>query len=130
MEKGGFEGVYVVGAGQTQYEKRTEKTVPCLVWEASDRALKSAGLSWSAIDGLGITSFSLLPENVTTMTEHLGIQCRWVVQGTSGGASCIAQILQAARAIQNGDVGVAVIAAADAFDVSTHMSMSRNPRPT
>jgi acetyl-CoA acetyltransferase len=47
-----------------------------------------------------------------------------------GGASGISGMLHAARAIQAGDADVVVIVAADAFDVSSHMSMSRNPGST
>jgi len=124
---GGYDGVYVVGAGQTPYEKRTEKTVQRLIWEASDRALRSAGLGFREVDGFAVTCFTLAPDNVTTMAEHLGLECRWLFQGLYGGASGISGMLQAARAIQAGDVSVAVIVAADAFDVSSHMSMNRGP---
>lgn len=122
-----FQGVYVVGAGQTAYEKRTKKTVQRLIWEASDRALRSAGLSFRDVDGLGVTCFTLAPDNVTTMAEHMGLECRFLVQGLYGGASGISNMLQAARAIESGAASVVVVVAADAFDVSSHMSMSRNP---
>ena len=121
-----FDGVYIVGAGQTKYEKRTEKHVQRLIWEGSDLALRSAGLSFKDVDGLGVTSFTLAPENVTTMAEHMGLECRWLYQGLFGGASGIIGILHAARAIQAGDASVVVIVAADAFDVSSHMSMNRS----
>ena len=86
MVLGTYEGVYIVGAGQTLYEKRTTKTVQHLIWEASDLALRSAGLAFEDADGLGITSFVLPPDNVTTMTEHMGLECRWLFQGLYGGA--------------------------------------------
>ncbi|HVL57745.1 MAG TPA: thiolase family protein [Burkholderiaceae bacterium] len=123
---GSFDGVFVVGAGQTPYEKRTSKTVQRLIWEASDLALRSAGLEFRDVDGLGVTCFTLAPENVTTMAEHLGLQCRWLCHGMFGGASGISGMLHAARAIQAGDASVVVIVAADAFDVSSHMSMNRS----
>jgi acetyl-CoA acetyltransferase len=127
MSKDAYDGVYIVGCGQTAYEKKTAKTSPRLIWEATSLALKSAGLRFKDVDGLGITCFTLAPESVTTIAEHFGLQCRFLVQGMYGGASGISGMLQAARAIQNGDAGVVVIVAADAFDVSSHMSMSRNP---
>lgn len=123
----GYDSVYVVGCGQTPYEKRTEKPVQRLIWEACDLALRSAGLGFRDVDGLGVTCFTLGPDNVTTMAEHMGIECRWLFQGLYGGASGISGMLQAARAIQHGDAEVVVIVAADAFDVSSHMSMNRNP---
>ena len=126
MRNGSFEGVYIVGAGETAYEKRTDKTVQRLIWEASDLALRSSGLSWRYVDGLGVTCFTLAPENVTTMAEHMGIECRWLCHGMFGGASGISGMIHAARAIQAGDASIVVIVAADAFDVASHMSMNRS----
>ncbi|MBX9752484.1 MAG: thiolase family protein [Roseococcus sp.] len=123
----GYEGVFVVGAGQTPYEKKTEKPVQRLIWEAADLALRSAGLGFRDVNGLGVTCFTLGPDNVTTMAEHMGLTCRWLSQGLYGGASGISAMLQAARAIQHGDADVVVVLAADAFDVTSHMNMSRNP---
>ena len=127
MAKGGFEGVYIVGAGQTPYEKQTDKSPQRLLWEVSDTALRSAGLGFSDVDGFAVTSFMLGPDNVTSLMEHFGVSCRWLFQGMYGGASGICGMLQAARAIQAGDAEVVVIAAADVFDTASHMSMSRNP---
>ena len=127
MASGAYDGVYIVGCGQTAYEKKTTKTSPRLIWEAMQLALRSAGLGWRDVDGLGVTCFTLAPESVTTIAEHFGLQCRFLVQGMYGGASGISGMLQAARAIQNGDADVVVIVAADAFDVSSHMGMVRNP---
>ncbi len=127
MPSGAYDGAYIVGAGQTPYEKSTEKPVQRLIWEASDLALASAGLGWRDVDGLGVTCFTLAPDNVTTMAEHMGLECRWLSQGLYGGASGIIGMMEAARAIRSDDAEVAVIVAADAFDVSSHMSMSRNP---
>jgi acetyl-CoA acetyltransferase len=127
MTHTGYDGVFIVGCGQTDYEKQTSKSSPRLIWEAMHRALGSARLGWRDVDGLGVTCFTLAPETVTTIAEHFGLQCRFLVQGLYGGASGISGMLQAARAIQHGDAEVVVIVAADAFDVSSHMSMSRNP---
>jgi len=127
MTTGSYEGVYIVGCGQTPYEKKTTKTSPRLIWEAMDLALKSATLRASDVDGLGLTCFTIAPENVTTIAEHFGLTCRFLVQGMYGGASGISAMLQGGRAIQNGDADVVVVVAADAFDVSSHMNMTRNP---
>ena len=118
-----YEGVYVVGAGQTKYEKSTNKPVQRVIWEAADTALQSASLSWKDVDGLAITSFMLPPDNVTVLAEHFGVQARWLFQGAYGGASAIIGMLHAARAIQAGDVDVVVCATADVFDVATHNDM-------
>ena len=81
MKTGAYDGVYIVGCGQTAYEKKTAKASPRLLWEASHLALQSAGLRWGDVDGLGVTCFTLAPESVTTIAEHFGLQCRFLVQG-------------------------------------------------
>ncbi len=123
MTASSFEGVYVVGAGQSAYQKKTDKPVQRVLWEACDAALKSAGLGWDRVDGLALASFMLSPDNVTVIAEHFGLEPRWLFHGVYGGASGIIGIMQAARAIQAGDADVVICAAADVFDVSTHNDM-------
>ena len=118
-----FEGVRVVGAGQTAYAKKSPKSVQRLLYEASTAALNDAGLPWSSVDGLAVTSFMLPPDNVATVAEHFGIEARFLFQGLYGGASGIIGMAHAARAIRDGSCAVAVCVAADAFDVAAHNEM-------
>lgn len=120
MSPTNYDGVYVVGAAQSTYAKSTSKTLHRLLWEALDGAVKSADLSWRQIDGLGVTSFALAPDNVTTLAEHFGIEARWLFQGVYGGASGIINMLHAARAIQAGDVDVVACLTGDIFDTVAH----------
>lgn len=115
-----FEGVRVVGAGQAEYAKKSPKTVQRLLYEASDAALRDARLPWSTVDGLAVTCFLLPPDNVATVAEHIGIEARFLFQGLYGGASGVIGMAHAARAIRDGSCEVAIIAAADAFDVAAH----------
>jgi acetyl-CoA acetyltransferase len=115
-----FAGVYIVGVGQTEYEKRSEKTVQRLLFDASDEALRSARLSWSLVDGMAVTSFMLPPDNVTTLVEQFGIEPRFLFQGLYGGASSIIGMMHAARAIRDGSADLVLCVAADAFDVTSH----------
>ena len=115
-----FAGVYVAGAGQTLYEKRSAKKAIRLLYEAADAALRSAGLPWREVDGLAVTCFGLPPDNVTTIAEHFGIEARFLFQGVYGGASGIIGMMHAARAIRDGDADIVLCIAADAYDVSSH----------
>lgn len=112
--------MFVVGVGQTNYAKRSPKTVHQLLFEAATAALESAGLPWSSVDGLAVTSFLLPPDNATTLTEHFGIEARFLFQGVYGGASGIIGMNHAARAIRDGDADVVVCVSADAFDPASH----------
>lgn len=126
MRSEGYEGVYIVGAAQTAYEKRTWKSVHRLFWEAFHGALESAGLPAKRIDGLAAISMALPPDNVTTLAEHFGIEARWLQQGMFGGASGICCMLHAARAIQAGDAAAVAIVGADTFSVEAHLGTERN----
>lgn len=118
-----YDGAFIAGAGQTQYEKRSEKPVQRVLWEAANRALESAGLGWKTVDGLAVTSFMLPPDNVTVVAEHFGLAPRWLFHGAYGGASGIIGMLQAARAIQAGDAEVVVCVCGDVFSVASHNDM-------
>jgi acetyl-CoA acetyltransferase len=115
-----FEGVRIVGAGQSPYAKKSSKSVQRLMYEATSAALADAGLPWHAVDGLAVTCFQLPPDNAPTVAEHFGIEARFLFQGVYGGASGIIGMAHAARAIRDGACDVAVVVAADAFDVSSH----------
>ncbi|MCY1524877.1 hypothetical protein D9M68_598350 [compost metagenome] len=117
---GMFEGVRIVGAGQAPYAKRSDRSVQRLMYEAGAAALADAGLPWSAVDGLAVTCFLLPPDNAPTVAEHLGIEARFLFQGLYGGASGIIGMAHAARAIRDGACDVALVLAADAFDVAAH----------
>lgn len=118
--EGAFEGVRIVGAGQATYEKVSKKSVQRLMYEAGSAALADAGLAWSSVDGLAVTCFLLPPDNAPTVAEHLGLEARFLYQGLYGGASGVAGMAHAARAIRDGACDVALVVAADAFDVAAH----------
>ena len=115
--------MFIVGAGQAAYEKRADRPVQRVLWEALDAALQSAGLAMRDVDGLAATAFVLPPDNVTTLAEHFGLAPRWLFQGLYGGASGVVSVLHAARAIQAGDADVVACIAADVFDTAAHDNM-------
>lgn len=126
MTKNPFADALIVGVGQTVYEKKSDKPVQRLIWEAADLGLKSAGLKWRQVDGIALTCFVLPPDNVTTIAEHLGVEARFLFQGVYGGASSIIGMMHAARAIRDGDAEVVLCVAADTFSVASHNSLLDN----
>ena len=42
VASGSYDGVFIVGCGQTEYTRRTDKAIQRLIWEAIDLALRSA----------------------------------------------------------------------------------------
>jgi acetyl-CoA acetyltransferase len=121
-----FEGVAIAGYGQTPYHKRPDKPTEWYVVEAVRRALASCGIHKNEVDGLGVSSFFLPPDNTATMAEQMGMALRWGFLGTFGGASQVIALLRAARAIENGDAEVIVLVAADAYSVETHTALMDN----
>lgn len=115
-----FDGVRIVGAGQTAYAKRSPHGVQKLLYDAGSAALRDAGVWWNRVDGLAVTSFMLPPDNAATVAEHLGVEARFLFQGLYGGASGVIGMTHAARAIRDGACEVVVCMAADAFDVASH----------
>jgi acetyl-CoA acetyltransferase len=121
-----FEGVAIAGYGQTIYHKRPQLPTAWYVVEATRRALESSGIAKDEVDGLGISSIHLTPDNTATMAEQMGMSLRWGYLGTFGGASQVIGLMRAARAIENGDAEVIVLVAADAYSVESHVALMNN----
>lgn len=119
-EPQGYEGVAIVGYGETSYDRRPRNSVMHYIADAIRQSLASSGLAKGDVDGLAVTSFRLPPDNVSTVAEHLGFGLRWAFQGAYGGASGVIAMAQAARAIQLGDAETVVVVAADTFEVASH----------
>ena len=119
----GYDGVAIVGWGQTPYHKRPSLPTLWYVVESIRLALANAGIRQGEVDGLAVSSFMLPPDNTATVAEHLGITLRWGFLGTFGGAAQVIALLRAARAIQLGEAEVVVVAAADAYSVSAHTAL-------
>jgi acetyl-CoA acetyltransferase len=81
--------------------------------DAGARALTSAGLEPSALDGLAVSSFSLAPDHAVDLAWRLGLRLRWLMQDTNGGASGVNMLQHAARAVQAGDARAILVLAGD-----------------
>jgi acetyl-CoA acetyltransferase len=81
--------------------------------DAGARALASAGMKPSDLDGLAVSSFSLAPDHAVDLAWRLGLRLRWLMQDTNGGASGINMLQHAARAVQAGDARAILIVAGD-----------------
>jgi len=81
--------------------------------------LKDSGLKKSDVDGLTISSFTLQPDTAIGLTQHLGITPRWLDHIPLGGASGVAALRRAARAVQAGDASVVACLAGDTNHVDS-----------
>ncbi|HZQ88526.1 MAG TPA: thiolase family protein [Gaiellaceae bacterium] len=87
-----------------------------LLADAFRRALTAADLERDEVDGLGVASFTLAPDHVADLAWRLGVQVRWLMEDTNGGASGLNMLQHARRALEAGDANTIVLLAGDRFD--------------
>jgi acetyl-CoA acetyltransferase len=80
---------------------------------------RAAGLTPAQIDGLVLSSFTLGPDTSVGVTQHLGLSPRWLDHVPLGGASGVAGLRRAARAVQCGDAQFVACVAADTNHVDS-----------
>ena len=108
-------GAVIAGCGESLYSRHPPKGTTTLqvLADAGARALTSAALEPSALDGLAVSSFSLAPDHAVDLAWRLGLRLRWLMQDTNGGASGINMLQHAARAVQAGDARAILVLAGD-----------------
>ncbi|GHC63683.1 thiolase family protein [Limoniibacter endophyticus] len=116
----------IVGYGATQYEKKTNRTLFSFLSEAARHALDNAGLKFSDVDGLAISSFELPPDNTVTAAEQMGLSISWAYLGTAGSAGPVASIINAVHAIESGQATTVLCIAGDNYDVGGHFKLMDN----
>lgn len=105
----------IAGCGESPYTRHPPvgTTTKQVLADAGARALASAGLEPSSLDGLAVSSFSLAPDHAVDLAWHLGLRLRWLMEDTNGGASGINMLQHATRAVQAGDARAILIVAGD-----------------
>ena len=87
------------------------------------RALKSlvdgAGITPRDIDGFCVSSFTAGLDSGISLTQHFGLCVRWIDTIPLGGASAIAALRRAARAVQAGDARIVACVAGDTNHVDS-----------
>ena len=107
----------IVGAGQVPHTRHAPEgtTTENVLTAALLRALVSAGVGIAEVDGLGVASFTLLPDRAIDFAWKLGVRPRWLMDDSNGGASGLQLIQHAKRAIEAGDASTIVLVAGDHF---------------
>jgi len=105
----------ITGCGESPYSRHPPAgtTTSQVLADAGARALASAGLDPSSLDGLAVSSFSLAPDHAVDLAWQLGLRLRWLMQDTNGGASGINMLQHAARAVEAGDARAILVLAGD-----------------
>lgn len=108
-----YRGVAVLAPVTFGYAKRAAHSVHWLLGGLLRTVLRQAGLRKEELDGLGVASYRLPPDNAASLSEHFGLSPRWVLDLPYGGASGVIALRRAACAVQAGDAEVVACLAGD-----------------
>lgn len=108
-----YDGVALVAPTSFGYTRQSERGANWFIGRTLAQMLETTGLNKSDVDGLAITSVTLAPDSVITLTQHFDMSARWLEQIPLGGASGIAAMQRGARAIQSGDAEIIACIGAD-----------------
>jgi hypothetical protein len=105
----------IAGAAESPYARHpaAEVTTESLLADAFFRVLSYAGVDRDAIDGLGVSSFTLAPDHAIEIAWKLGLRPRWIMDDANGGASGLNLLQHALRAVEAGDASTIVLVAGD-----------------
>lgn len=117
MQSRDHAGVSLCGGVEVPYRRQApEGTTGDLLAQAFSSALAQSGFAAHEIDGLGVASFTLVPDHAIDVAWRLGLSPRWCMDDCHGGASAINLLQHAVRAIQCGDANVIVLVSGDRFE--------------
>ncbi|MBD3665322.1 thiolase family protein [Sulfitobacter aestuariivivens] len=108
-----YQGVALVAPTSIPYQRYSIDTAHFWIARALKGSLDAAGIAPADLDGFSAASFSLFPDTVVGLTQHLGLSPRWLDQIPMGGASGVVALRRAARAVQAGDADVVACVAGD-----------------
>ena len=116
----------ILGYGETLHVKRSDRTLFSFLAEAGRKALESAGLDKTDIDGIAVSSFFLHPDNAVTLCEQFGLSVSWAWQFTAGSAGPVAGVVDALHAIDAGRADAVLCLAGDVYSVARHYRLMEN----
>lgn len=123
MTRRGYDGVVVTTPVTVPYVRYSTRSAHWFLARALDALIRDSGLVKEAIDGLTVSSFSLAPDTAVGLTQHLGVEPRWLDHIPMGGASGVVALRRAARAVQAGDADVVACLAGDTNRVDSFRLM-------
>ncbi|MBL8268440.1 thiolase family protein [Steroidobacter sp.] len=101
------------------YVRYSLRTAHWFAGKALSALLRASGLRKDQIDGLCLGSFTLAPDTTVGLTQHLGLNVRWLDHLPIGGMSGITALRRALRAVQCGDAEVVACIGADTNHVDS-----------
>lgn len=114
-----YEGIAVTVPITVRYVRYSTHGAHWFLGRALNDLVTQSGLAKQDIDGLCLSSFSLVPDTAVGVTQHLGLSPRWLDHVPTGGASGVMSLRRAARAVQMGDAEVVACVGADTNHVDS-----------
>ena len=108
-----YDGVVIAAPVTIPYVRYSIESAHWWIGRALSTLVAQAGIKASDIDGLCVSSFTLLPDTAVGLTQHFGLSPRWLDHIPMGGASGIVALRRAARAVQAGDADIVACIAGD-----------------
>ncbi|UCE32781.1 MAG: thiolase family protein [Burkholderiales bacterium] len=118
-----YDGVVLACPTTIRYQRYSTESAHWWFARALRAMLSSSGLGTDAIDGFSVSSLTLYPDNAVGLVQHLGLAPCWLDHIQMGGASAIAALRRAARAVQAGDVQVVACVAGDTNHIDSFRRM-------
>ncbi|MFC4297131.1 thiolase family protein [Castellaniella hirudinis] len=119
MARRDYAGVAVAVPVTVPYQRFSTEGAHWFLGRAVRALVEQSGIDKDAIDGLCLSSFSLVPDTAVGVTQHLGLSPRWLDHVPTGGAAGVMCLRRAARAVQSGDADVVACVAADTNHVDS-----------
>ena len=114
-----YEGVAVAVPVTVPYRRYSTEGAHWFIGQAMEALVRESGVAKDEIDGLTVSSFSLVPDTAVGVTQHLGLSPRWLDHIPTGGASGVMALRRAARAVQAGDADIVACIGADTNHVDS-----------
>ncbi|MEX3007482.1 thiolase family protein [Hoeflea sp. TYP-13] len=119
----GYGGVVVAAPVTVPYQRFSKETAHWWIARALRKLTRSAGIKPADLDGFSVSSFTLFPDTAVGLTQHLGLTPRWLDHIPFGGASGVAALRRAARAVQAGDANLVACVSGDTNHVDSFRRM-------
>ena len=118
----------IIGVGQSAYTRRPQpgQSTHTFMRDAVVAALKDAGLDARDVQGMAVSSFSLLPDNAVDLAWKLGLSLRWLLQDTNGGSSGMNMLGHALRGVETGAADVILVIGGDATGLAGYGKVAAN----
>lgn len=114
-----YEGVVATLPINVPYVRYSIHSAHWWLGKALGALVRGSGLKKDQIDGMCVSSFTLVPDSAVGLTQHLGMAPRWLDHIPMGGASGVIALRRAARAVQAGDADVVACLSGDTNHVDS-----------